>query len=160
VRIATTALLLLCLLLGLLLGACAAGRDALYEGPALPADQTALVEVNTYAQKRTLRWVVRDVRLAGGPHARGTFDVKPGPQRLEVEWEVFDASENALLPSLFLPIADRAERIDGGVTPFEFSPEAGRLYRLQWTSRDDATIDGDPRDMEVTLVDAGLRPLE
>lgn len=144
----------------LLLGACTSGAGNLYEGAELPAAQTALVELNTYAQKGTLRWVVREVRLANGPRTRRTFDIKPGHQRLEVSWQVYDATEKPLLGSLILPVADRAKRIDEGTAIFEFNPEAGRFYRLQWTSRADASLEGEPRDMELTLVDAGQRPLE
>jgi hypothetical protein len=144
----------------LLLAACATGRESLYDGAKLPADQTALVEVNTYAQKRTLRWVIREVRLPGGPNARGTFDIKPGPQKIEVEWQIYDATENDVVGSVLLPVADRAKRIDEGVRTISFHPEAGRFYRLQWASRQDASIEGKPTDMELTLVDAGLRPLE
>lgn len=144
----------------LLLAACATGRESLYDGAKLPADQTALVEVNTYAQKRTLRWVIREVRLPGGPNVQGTFDIKPGPQKIEVEWQIYDATENEVVGSVLLPVADRAKRIDEGVQTFSFHPEAGRFYRLQWASRGDASIEGEPTDMELTLVDAGLRPLE
>jgi hypothetical protein len=144
----------------LLLAACATGRESLYDGAKLPADQTALVEVNTYAQKRTLRWVISEVRLPDGPHVRGTFDIKPGPQKIEVEWQIYDATENAVVGSVLLPVADRAKRIDEGVRTFSFQPEAGRFYRLQWASRGDASIEGEPTDMELTLVDAGLRPLD
>ena len=143
-----------------LLAACAARTGSLYEGATLPSDETALVEVNTYAQKRTIRWVVREVRLTDGPKVRGTFDVKPGPRRIEVTWQVYDAGERPLLGALLLPVADRAKRIDEGVAVFQFDPVAGRLYRLQWSSRADASIEGDPKDMELTLVDAGLRPRE
>ncbi|MHC4939377.1 MAG: hypothetical protein ACYTHK_10440 [Planctomycetota bacterium] len=144
----------------LMLAACAPGRESLYDGVKLPADRTALVEVNTYAQKRTLRWVIKEVRLPDGPKTNRTFDIKPGPHQLEVEWRIYDASENEIVGSVLLPIADRAKKIDEGVKVFQFSPEAGKFYRLQWASRSDATIEGEPGDMELTLTDAGLRPLE
>ena len=42
--------------------------------------------------------------------------------------------------------------VDDGTRTFSFTPESGRLYRLQWTPKDD--------EMELTLVEAGKRPLE
>jgi len=91
---------------------------------------------------------------------RRTFAVAPGARTLEVEWQVFDASERPLFGSLLMPIADRATKVDEGTTGFTFEPEAGRFYRLQWAARPDASLEGEPRDMELTLVDAGLRPRE
>ena len=65
----------------------------------------------------------------------------------------------AALPlALFVPLADNPKRIDEGVKSIPFAAGAGKFYRLRWASRPDASISGDPKDMELRLVAAGDRP--
>ena len=116
------------------------------------------MEVNTYAQKRTLRWVITGVRLPDGPRAKGTFEIPAGEYELIVDWRLYDATETVDVGDFFLPIADRPKRLDGGVKSFPFRAEAGRFYRLQWMAREDVDLEPDVGDMELTLVDAGDRP--
>lgn len=116
------------------------------------------MEVRTYAQKRTLRWVILGVRLADGSRAKGTFDVPAGEHDLMIDWRLYDATEKADAGDFLVPIADRPKRLDGGVKSIPFRAEAGRFYRLQWTARDDADLEPGPADMELTLVAAGDRP--
>ncbi|MEM8882557.1 MAG: hypothetical protein AAGD14_00640 [Planctomycetota bacterium] len=142
-----------------LFSACAADQGRLYDGPARARSETALVEVNRYAQKRTFRWVITRVE-SNGRRTEQTFEIPPGPQRLEVAWRLYDATEKNDVGRFLVPAADRPRRIEEGVKVIEFEPRAGGFYRLHWTSRPDATIEGAPGDLELTLVDAGQRPLE
>jgi hypothetical protein len=142
----------------LLVAGCASDGGRLYKGPERPKAELALVEVNRYAQKRTLRWVIAEIRLAEGPKTKKTFEIPAGEFKLQVDWSLYDTTEGKLVGGLFVPIADRAKRIDKGVQTIQFSPEAGAFYRLQWTSRPDAGLEPGPKDMELTLVAAGRRP--
>ena len=143
----------------LLLGACVPKQGMLYEGAELPRSQTALVEVNRYSQEQTLRWVITRVSIPDGPKTRGTFEITPGPKRLEVEWHVYDAAERKLFRSVMVPISDVPKRLEHGVTVLEFTPEAGRFYRIRWVPRVGESAEGEPRDMVLSLVDAGMRPV-
>ena len=139
---------------------CATDGGRLYEGPARPRAELALVEVNRYAQKRTLRWVISEIRLADGSKAKTkqTFEIPSGDYRLEVDWRLYDTTEGGMTMGLLVPFADRAKRIGEGVQTIAFTPEAGAFYRLQWASRPDASLEPSPKDMELTLVAAGRRP--
>lgn len=128
------------------LAACASDRTRL-EG-------SALVEVNTYAQRETTRWVITEVRIRGVRDVEGTFEVPPGPQRLEVDWSRYDATEKFNAGVYFWPIGDRPKEVDSGTREIDFTPVSGKLYRLQWTTP------GDSPDMVVTLAEAGQRPAE
>ena len=134
------------LLLSLLLAACASDRTRLAE--------SALVEVNTYAQRETTRWVITEVRVRGVRDVEGTFEIAPGPQRLSVKWSRYDATEKFNVGVYLLPIADRPKEVDSGTRIIDFEPIAGKLYRLQWTPLAESP------DMTITLVDAGQRPAE
>jgi len=137
---------------------CASKAGRMYEGPERPAGELALVEVNRYAQKNKLRWVITEVSIADGPRTKGTFDIPAGNYTLDVSWRLYDTSEGGMTGALFVPIADEAKRIDEGVKSIPFSVGAGKFYRLRWASRSDASISGDPADMELRLVAAGDRP--
>ena len=130
----------------------------MYTGPERPSAELALVEVNSYAQKNTLRWVVTDVSLSDGTNTRKTFRIPAGEYTLQVKWRIYDATEGSLTKALFLPFADKAKRIGEGVESIPFAAEAGRLYRLRWASRPDASLAGDPEDMVLKLVAAGSSP--
>lgn len=148
------------LLLALVWGSfgCASGRERMYTGPDRPADELALVEVNTFAQTDKLRWVITDVRLADGPSSRRTFEIPAGDYTLQVEWRIYDSTEGGLTKALLVPFADNAKRIDEGVESIPFTAEAGRLYRLRWAARSDASLAGEPRDMTLKLFSAGMLP--
>lgn len=138
------------LLLSLLLTACASGRTRLAGA--------ALVEVNTYAQRETTRWVITEVRVRGARDVEGTFEIAPGPQRLTVKWSRYDATEKFNVGVYLLPIADRPREVDSGTRIIDFEPVTGKLYRLQFVPS--GTPGADSSDMTITLVDAGQRPAE
>ena len=137
---------------------CVSDSGRMYSGAERPAGELALVEVNRYAQKRELRWVIADVRIPDGHRTEGTFNIPAGEHTLEVSWAIYDTGQGSLSRALLAPITDRATRIDAGVETIPFTAEAGRFYRLRWTSRADASIDGNRGDMELRLVAAGVRP--
>lgn len=146
-------------LLLLFVAACSSGgAHRLYKGAERPGAELALVEVNTYSQKRTLRWVIVGVRLPDGQRVKGSFDIPGGAYELQVDWRLYDATEKADAGDFLVPFADLPKLLDEGVKTFSFKPEAGRFYRLQWTARDDVALEPSAEDMELTLVDAGQRP--
>jgi hypothetical protein len=121
-------------------------------------DDSALVEVNTYAQRKNTRWVITGVRVRGVRDVEGTFEIPPGPQSLEIEWSRYDATEKFNVGVFLLPVADRAKKVDSGTQTIDFEPVSGKLYRLQFTPV--ATPGSISSNMTVTLVDSGLRPAE
>jgi len=137
---------------------CASDSGKMYDGPDRAPSELAMVEVNRYAQKNKLRWVVTEVSIPDGPSTRKTFQIPAGEYTLKVKWRLYDTSEGSMGKALFLPIADEAKRIDEGVETIPFAAEGGRLYRLRWASRPDASLTGDPKDMELKLVAAGGLP--